>query len=75
MSETKVKEYWEHFFEKPKKQYNPYDIKEIKNKIEELNKNIIFNLKKNIKKYKENQNLYWEDNEKYILNFIKKEKR
>ena len=36
---------------------NPYDIKEIKNKIEELNKNIIFNLKKNIKKYKEKRTI------------------
>ena len=24
MTETRVKEYWEHFFEKPKKHYNPY---------------------------------------------------
>lgn len=24
MTETRIKEYWEHFFEKPKKHYNPY---------------------------------------------------
>lgn len=54
---------------------NPYNVEEIKNKIEELNKNTILDLKENIKKYKENQNLYWEDNEEYILNFIKKEER
>ncbi len=49
---------------------NPYDVKEIKNKIEELNKNIILDLKENIKKYKENQKLYWEDNEVELLKFI-----
>lgn len=49
---------------------DPYDVEEIKNKIENLNKNTILALQKNIKEYKENQKLYWEDNETELLKFI-----
>ena len=47
-----------------------YNVEEIKKKLEELNKNIISKLQENIKKYKKNQKLYWEDNELELLNFI-----
>lgn len=54
---------------------DPYDVKEIKNKIEKLNEDTILNLQENIRKYKENQKLYWEDNEVELLNFINKIKK
>lgn len=50
---------------------NPYSVGEIRNKLEELNENTILKLQENIKKYKKNQKLYWEDNELELLNFIK----
>lgn len=49
---------------------DPYNINEIKNKISKLDQNIILKLQNNIKKYKENKKLYWEDNEKELLDFI-----
>lgn len=49
---------------------DPYNVEEIKIKIEELNESTILDLQENIKKYKENQKLYWEDNETELLKFI-----
>lgn len=49
---------------------DPYNVEEIKNKIEKLNENIILDLQKNIKKYKDNKKLYWEDNKIELLKFI-----
>lgn len=50
---------------------DPYDIEEINDKIEKISKNTILELQENIKRYKKNQKLYWEDNEIELLNFIK----
>lgn len=49
---------------------DPYDVEEIKIKIEELNESTILDLQKNIKKYKDNKKIYWEDNEIELLKFI-----
>lgn len=49
---------------------DPYNVSEIKNKINELDKNIILKLQNNIKEYKKNKKLYWEDNKKELLDFI-----
>lgn len=51
---------------------DPYNVKEIEDKIAKLNKNIILELQENIKKYKEKEKLYWEDKEKDLLEFIDK---
>lgn len=48
----------------------PDDVNEIRNTINELDQNVILELQNNIKKYKENKKLYWEDNEKELLKFI-----
>ncbi|WP_349763512.1 glycosyltransferase [Fusobacterium sp. SYSU M8D902] len=49
---------------------DPYNIEEIKSKIRDLDTGKILMLKENIKIYKRNKKLYWEDNEKELLNFI-----
>ena len=49
---------------------DPYNVEEIKNKLEKLNEDIILKLQDNIKVYKKNKNLYWEDNETQLLKFI-----
>lgn len=50
---------------------DPYNIQEIKNIINQLNKEKILNLQNNIKFYKNNQKLYWEESEEELLKFIK----
>ena len=49
---------------------NPYDIKDIKQKINELNPNKILKLEKNIQNYKKNKKLFWEDIQSNLLKFI-----
>lgn len=49
---------------------DPYDVEEIKKKTEKLNKKAILELQKNIKKYKKEKDLYWENQEAKLLEFI-----
>lgn len=49
---------------------NPYDIEAIKREIKNLTLNKILRLKDNIKKYKKNRELFWEDIESDLLKFV-----
>lgn len=49
---------------------DPYDTEEIKKKIEKLNEKTILELQENIKKYKKEKDLYWENQEVKLLEFI-----
>lgn len=49
---------------------DPYDVEEIKRKLERINEKIILELEQNIKKYKKEKDLYWENQEIKLLEFI-----
>lgn len=49
---------------------NPYNVNEIKEKVKSLNEEKILSLQKNLKKYKQDKKIYWEDSEKELINFI-----
>lgn len=51
---------------------DPYNINEVKDIIEQLNMEKILQLQLNIKEYKNNKKLYWEEIEEGLLQFIKK---